>query len=536
MNLLQALALCGLVALVYWPVQYAGFIWDDDAHLTSNPTIAGPLGLKDIWTPRAADIAPLTRSTFWVEHAIWGFAPQPYHLFTLALHAACTVLLWQLLRRFRVPGAWVAALLWAIHPVQVESVAWVAEMKNTESAFFLLLSILCYISWLRWQSGDTTSARRSRLVRYSGTLFFAVLAMTAKSSTVILPPILLLCAWWHDEQWDRKIAIRRMTSVIPVFLMSLIVSAQSIWSTHALMQTDPDPQPVRSLAERLIGAGDAFWFYLGKLVWPYPQEIIYPYARIDAGVWPEYLPALAAIALMLIVLLKRRQLRPLYLAAAWFTFCLLPVLGLLDHYELRYALVFDHFQYLAAMGPLALAGIALAWLPDLLTRFTVSGRKWLRVVFCTLVLSISGLRSWQRAWVFQNEETLWTDTLARNPDSWAAHNNLGNALFEQGRLGEAIEQYQAALDLHSGNVKALANLGLALSAEGRQNESLAYLRRAVELGPSSAVARNSLGLTLSRLGRYQDAIAEFETALRLDPGYANARANMAKTEAILSSR
>ena len=187
-----------LVLLAYTPVWNAGFVWDDGVMLTANPCIVGPLGLKEIWTTSAADICPLVITTFWVEHALWGLAPLPYHLANIVMHGACAVALWRVLRSLRVPGAWLGAALWALHPVQVESVAWITEMKNTESCLFFLLSIFFFVKWL---NARDLNGRNRGAWYYALSLLFAALAMAGKSSTVILPVVLCLCAWWIEGRW-----------------------------------------------------------------------------------------------------------------------------------------------------------------------------------------------------------------------------------------------------------------------------------------------------------------------------------------------
>ncbi len=310
------------VILTYTPVWQAGFIWDDDAHLTANPCIVGPLGLKEIWTTSAADICPLTLTTFWVEHALWGLGPLPYHLVNVLMHGACAVLLWRVLRSLRVQGAWLGAALWALHPVGVESVAWITEMKNTESGLFFLLSILFFVRWLRSRDLD---GRTGVGWNYTLTLIFAALAMASKSSTVILPVVLCLCAWWMEGRWRW----RNVARVLPIFLMSIAASALSIWTQGlALAQAVTDPQWVRTWPERLATAGDAVWFYLGKLLWPHPLITIYPRWQIDTTQWVSYLPLLAVIVILSIFWLKRELWsRACFFAFAYFIAALLPVLG-----------------------------------------------------------------------------------------------------------------------------------------------------------------------------------------------------------------
>ncbi len=205
-----ALVLLAAVFLAYTPVWRAGFIWDDDMHVTANPVIVGPLGLKEIWTTNHARICPLALTTFWFEHALWGLAPLPYHLVNVLVHGLGAVVLWRVLRQLQIPGAWFGAALWALHPVQVETVAWITELKNTQSCLFYLLSILFFVKWLR--AGKTGGNWP-----YALTLLFAAMAMASKSSTVILPLVLCLCAWWVEGRWQW----RRLIAIAPIFLMSV---------------------------------------------------------------------------------------------------------------------------------------------------------------------------------------------------------------------------------------------------------------------------------------------------------------------------
>jgi protein O-mannosyl-transferase len=348
-----------LVILAYTPVWRAGFIWDDDTMLTANPCIVGPLGLKEIWTTNAADICPLTITTFWLEHGLWGLAPLPYHLVNVLLHGACAVLLWRVLRSLGVQGAWLGAALWALHPVQVESVAWITEMKNTESGLFFLLSILFFVKWLRIK--EIKNGRTGNEWNYALCFLFAALAMASKSSTVVLPVVLCLCAWWIQGRWQWRNAVR----VIPGFLMSIAASALSVWTQRLQLAAATDSQWARTWPQRFAAAGDAFWFYLGKLLWPHPLIAIYPRWQTDGGQWTSYLPLVTAILLISgLWLLGAKsnvaEWRAGFFAFAYFAVALLPVLGLIDNYVFSYSLVFDHFQYLASMGPLALAGTGLA--------------------------------------------------------------------------------------------------------------------------------------------------------------------------------
>jgi tetratricopeptide (TPR) repeat protein len=504
---LWGLLLLGIVVLIYQPVWYAGFIWDDDLMVTANPVIVGPLGLKEIWTTSAADIGPLTLTTFWLEHALWGLAPLPYHLVNVFLHGACAILLWRVLRSLQVSSAWLGAALWAFHPVQVESAAWIAETKNTQSGLFFLLAILFFSKGL------------GKGWNYGLGLIFAALAMASKSSTVILPVVLCLCAWWREDRWRW----RNLVKVGPIFLMSIAAGIVSIWTQRLYLAADPHPQWVQSWPERVAMAGDAIWFYLGKLAWPHPLIMVYPRWPIAAGEWFSYLPLAAVLAALFVFWLRRESwARPWFFVFAYFLVALLPVLGLVDNPIFRYSPVFDHFQYLASMGPLALAGAGMIqW-----TNFALPARRWLPSALGGGVLFILAATSWQRCWAYQSQETLWADTLARNPTGWVAYNNLGFALQKKGRPDEAIPQYQKVLEIDPVNAEARNNLGLALFQEGQVDESIDQYRKALEINPSYAEAHNNLGSALSKKGQVDEGIDEYRKALGINPNHLGALNNL----------
>jgi tetratricopeptide (TPR) repeat protein len=576
--------------LAYLPVWYAGFIWDDDVVITGNPVIVGPLGLKEIWTTRAADICPLVLTSFWAEHAVWGLDPLPFHLLNLALHAACGVLLWRVLLALRVPGAWFGAALWALHPVQVETAAWITEMKNTQSGVFYLLAILFFIRGLEIKP---EAGGKSPVGVYAAMFVCAVAAMASKSSTIVLPIVLGLCGWWVEGRWRW----RNLAVLAPLALLATIPVAVTLWTQKMTGQGPENAQWVRSFPERLATAGDAIWFYLGKLVWPHPLIFVYPRWRIDAGSWVSYLPLVAVVVVVAWLWLKRdTAARPWFFAFAYFIAALLPVIGLVDGYFWRYSLVGDHFQYLASMGPLALVGAGLTRLVDL-----VVGENFrLRARMAAGILLVLGVLSWQRAWAYQDLETLWSDTVTSDPKSWMAFNNLGNVYLDKNELDLARANYEKALAINPQEVNALSNLGIIYARENRLDEAIAefqaalairpgfsrpmnnlaaalyaqghvdaaldeYLKteavnpyfpqihynlgrlfrekgqldaargeyeRALQIEPDNAPAMNELGLVLLAQGHRDEAIAQFQQALRLMPGDAGVLKNLADAQAL----
>ena len=507
-----------LTLAAYLPALRGGFIWDDNDHLTENPCVVGPLGLKDIWTTESARICPLVQTTFWLEYRLWGLEPWPYHLVNILLHAASGVVLWRLLRKFpangapdapRLPsaGAWLGAALWALHPVQVESVAWITELKNTQSGMFYLLAMLFFVKWLRAEN-----PARGAEKNYVFAVTFAALAMASKSSTVILPFVLGLCAWWLGGRAMATPGWGIVARLSPFFFLSVASSALAIWTQR--LEGAAGAEWARSGAERIATAGDVVWFYLGKLAWPQPLIFIYPRWQIDPAKVASYAGTLAVAALLGFLWWKRKQPRvqPLFVAFAYFLIALLPILGLVNHFFLIYSLVADHFQYLASIGPLALAGLVL-WRGFDFVKFEP---RMLRYAASALLLAVVVTMSRSHVRVFHDSETLWRDTLPKNPDSWMAENNLGLLMHQRGNFAEEKLHYERSLRLNPGNFDALASLGGILVEEGRVDEALNYLQRALQLQPRYKPAQKNYAAALYTQGRYDEAITLLQALLRQD--------------------
>ena len=502
------LLLAAVTIVAYLPALRGGFLWDDDDHATNNPCVVGPLGFKEIWTTRAARICPLVISSFRVQHALWGLHPLPYHLFTILMHAGAAVVLWRVLTRLKVPGAWLGAALWALHPVQVESVAWVTELKNTQSGLFYMLTGLFFVrARLAEQAREGKGARRNDWPA----LGFGALAMASKSSTIILPLVLGLCAWWIERGWRWKNVLR----LAPYVALSALSSGLSIWTQR--LEGAADPEWARDWPERVITAGKVVWFYLGKLFWPQPLIFIYPKWENAAGQVMAYLPLALGVGVLVILWFGRERWgRGAFLAFGYYVVALLPVLGLIDHYFLRYSFVGDHFQYLASIGPLALVG-AVLW--RVFER--VGGRNgFIGPAACGLVLGGLGILSWRHEVAFRDDETLWQDTLAKNPDCWLAHNNLGAAFLNRGQLDGATRQFEEAVRLKPDFVEAQNNLGMVLYKKGQMDAAVRQFQKTLRLKPNYALTHYNLANVLCEKGQMEEAIRQFEEALRLKPDYA----------------
>jgi tetratricopeptide (TPR) repeat protein len=520
--------LIAFVFIAYAPVFHAGFVWDDESHLTQNPCVVGPLGLKEIWTSTRAVYYPLVLTTFWALHKFVGLLPFPYHMLNVLIHAASAVLLWRVLRQLGVSGAWLGAALWALHPVMVQSVAWVTELKNTQSCLFYLLSASFFLNWE--EQARITRVAHIKSMMFGLSLACFVLATLSKPSVVMLPVVLALCLWWRRG----RIGWQDAVPLAPFLVISALASAWTIWEQkfHAAAV---GPEWAQTWPERLIIAGRAIWFYLAKLFWPDPLIFIYPRWEIHPSQLMAYVPLLAAVVgLILLWLSPGKAVRAVFFATAYYVISLFPVLGFFSVYFFRYSFVSDHFQYLASIGPLALAGaavtegwslLAIAALPD-------RGAVFLRLGLCSVLLLLLSTLTWQQSAIYHDLITLYTRTLAKNPACWMAHYNLGITLQNHGETDQAIAHYLQAIALRPGYVEAHYNLGRLLAEKGEVNDAIYHYEAALAINPADAEAHNNLGATLFQAGRVDDAIAHYQKAMAVRPDYADASCNLA--DALLS--
>jgi Flp pilus assembly protein TadD len=492
-----ALLIAALVGIVYWPALRGQFVWDDAVLVAKNPLATGELGLRSIWFQ--TDF-PLSLVAFRVQWLLWGNRPAGYHAVNLLLHAMNSVLLWRLLRRLAIPGAWLASVLFAVHPVCVASAAWISEQKNTLSMVFYLLSIQWYLIFEDAQdSGPGMRATRW----YWLSLGAFLVALFSKTSTVMLPVVLLGCAWWRRGRMTRHDFLRTG----PFFVLALVFGCLTIWfQAHQAINTDT--VQTEGFWGRLAGAGEAFWFYLGKGVLPVKLNLIYPRWQIDSTAAVSYVPTLLAGALFALCWRYRGGWgRPALFGLGCFAVTLFPVLGFFDMSFLMLSRVSDHFEYL----PLAsLAGLFAAALHRLLAP------RHLRVAGIAVVLALSAL-TFQRARVFAAGETLWRDTLEKNPKAWAAQNNLGCVLAEQGKYDQAIDCFRASLRLNPRGAIARCNLGKALYPRGRPAEADVQFKTALKLKPGSAEIREAYASFLWAHGNLREAASQLRSAVQLRP-------------------
>ena len=503
--MLLGLLLATLAA--YHPAWRGRMLWDDDRHITRSD-LRPAEGLWRIWFDLGAtqQYYPVTHSAFWLLHRLWGDAMLGYHLVNIILHALAAFLVAVILRRLGVPGAWLAAVIFALHPIQVESVACISELKNTLSGVLYLVAVLAYLHF------DKTRQKRI----YALALALFVLALLSKTVTATLPAALLVIFWWQRGHLSGR---RDVAPLMPWFvigaaggLLTALVERTLIGAQGAEFQF--------TLIERGLIAGRVVCFYLGKLFWPANLTFIYPRWQISQGVWWQYLYPLV-VAVLLAALWRMRSRAPL---AAMLFFCgtLFPALGFFNVYPFRYSFVADHFQYLASIGIIALFTAGLA---SLLRRWSFQPKPAAAVMTVVLGGALA-FPTWSQSRQYANAETLYRVTISRNPSCWMAYNNLGNALQARGQVEKALAQYQEALRLKPDYAEAHNNLGDALQGLGRLDEAITQYQAALRLKPDFGGAYYNLGNALQGQGRLEEAAAQYREALRHEPGSAEAQGNL----------
>src|SRR5437016_3382514 len=575
---LFALALIAITALAYLPAWNGKLIWDDNRHIT-QPALRSWQGLADIWTRVGAtqQYYPLVHSFFWIEQKLWGDSVVGYHLVNILLHSLGAVVLLQILQRLEIPGAWLAAALFALHPVQVESVAWISELKNTLSGLLFLSAAFTYLKF------DETRSRGF----YAAAFGLFVAALLCKTVIAPLPAVLLVVFWWKRGRIFRN---RDVTPLLPFFAAGIGAGLFTAWVERNFVGAAGNTFQL-SILQRCLIAGRDFWFYLFKLLWPDKLTFIYPRWQISAAVWWQYIFPLALILLLALAWKLKSIFRAPLAATLIFLGLLFPALGFINVYPFIYSFVADHFQYLACVGPLTLIGASVT---IAVNSFVPKPAIFRPLLYTILLLTLASL-TWGQSRQYANVETLWRTTIARNPECWMAHSNLGlllsqrddvdegithfekvlqirptepggysnlgNALLRKGLVDEAMAQFQTAVMISPNDADAQINLGAALLEEGRVDEGIEYFTKVLEKYPRHALAHNDLGnallqkgdidgaireyqktldlpfdhgdshynigQALRQKGQVEDAIAEYRKALELQPDHANAHNNLA---------
>ncbi len=529
---LFSLALIVATAVAYLPAWNGKPIWDDNAHIT-QPELRSWHGLVEVWTQVGAtqQYYPLVHSVFWIEQKLWGDSVLGYHLVNIFLHGFAAIVLLQILLRLKVPGAWLAAGLFALHPVQVESVAWISEIKNTLSGLFFFCSILAYLNF---------DQNRSR-VAYFGSLALFLFGLMCKTAIAPLPAIILAVLWWRRGQLRLRDDV---VPSLPFFGLGIGAGLFTAWVERNFVGAHGTAFQLSILQRCLIAARD-FWFYLFKLLWPVKLTFIYPRWQISGAIWWQYLFPLTLILLLALIWRLRKKNRGPLAAVLVFLGLLFPALGFINVYPFIYSFVADHFQYLACVGPLTLFAAGMTMALDSIA----PGKVLLRPTISFFLLLTLGALSWRQCRDYRDIETLWRTTIARNPDCWMAysnlgsflsahgdaneaiadfrkaleiwpnqskdHNNLGKALVQKGRIAEAMDHFQTALRISPDDPDTESNIGAASLQQGDADEAISHLRRAVEKWPRHAQGHINLGNALLQNREIDAAIAEYEKTLAL---------------------
>jgi len=504
----KAAALVVVVLVAYLPAVPGDFIWDDDAYVSQNAVLTGENGLWRIWTELGAtpQYYPLVFTTFWIEYRLWGLEPQGYHLVNILLHGLSAVVLWRILSYLRIPAAWFAAALFALHPVHVESVAWITERKNTLSALFYLLAACAYLHWRPPGGADSTARRKAWLYVMSLILFAA--ALLSKTVTASLPAALLLILWWRRGRVTR----RELVALLPVFLLGLVLGLVTKWMETHYVGTKHVPWDL-SFFDRILIAGRTVWFYVAKLAWPRDLTFIYPRWDIDTGVWWQFLyPVAAAAAVGALWTARKRFGRGPLVAVLYFLVTLFPALGFVDVYPMRFSFVADHFQYLASLGILVIAAAGFWHLT-----VTFGKQLWSYYAGGSVVLFLLGILTWNQSQVYRDLDTLWNDTNRKNPNSQLVHTSLGIRAMEQGRDQEARVHLKTAIDLDPDFESAHLALGIVLAEQGDVDEAVRHLKKTLDMDPRSAKAHYRLARIYRQQKKHREALLHYRNASRIAP-------------------
>jgi protein O-mannosyl-transferase len=508
--LIFAVVLSAVTIFAYRPAWHGGFLWDDDAYIINNQLLTAADGWQRIWfsLDSPSQYFPLTYSTFRIGHALWGLNTTGYHWVNLLLHVGNALLVWVVLARLRVPGSWLAAAIFALHPVQVESVAWITELKNVLMGFFFLLTLLTWIAFVDERT-------RRPWIFYCLALIFYVLALSAKATACTLPAALFLILWLQKN----PITMRRLIQIVPFVVLGIGMGLLAVWWERYHQGTNRAVFTFLSPIERILVASRAIWFYLSKIFWPSNLTFIYPRWNISPADVLDYIWLLAGLAACAgIYFLSRYIGRSVEVAGAFFVVTLSPVLGFIMLFTFRYTFVADHYQYLACIGPIALASAGIVSLSGKFAQY-----RAVIVSAALLVVVNLGMLTWRQAATYSDIETLWRTTLARNPECWMAHTNLGLVLLQKGKIDDGIAHYRSALRMQPDSWDAEYNLGAALLGKGQADEAILHCERAVSMRPTDPDARVCLGDALVQKGRIDEAITHYQKAMMLHPDHFLAR-------------
>ncbi|MBL4700272.1 MAG: glycosyltransferase family 39 protein [Phycisphaeraceae bacterium] len=480
-----------LTLFAYSRAMTCGYIWDDDFYVTNNPVLTEDFsGLSDAWLKPGAtpQYYPLVFTTFWVEHQIWGLWAGGYHFTNVLLHGLAAILLCQVLLKigFSRWPAMLAAILFAIHPVHVESVAWITERKNVLSGVCYLAAAWCYLNF--------DDKRQARM--WLGALVLFVFALLSKTVTSTLPAALLLYIWFKRG----KITVKDFLPTLPFWIIGMGMGLMTLYMEKTHVGASGSEWELNAL-ERVLLASRAITFYAGKLVWPSQLIFTYPKWQIDLSSWWQWTFPLGVMMFLGWEIARSIQLKHRGRTFALLFFCgtLFPALGFFDVFPFTYSYVADHFQYLASIGLIVLIAIALSRYP---------------IIALSVVLVFTAL-TWNQVGSYKNARTLWDDTITKNPNAWMAHTNLGVIHITEGDEPAAITSFQKALSIKPNYAEALANMGAIAMLHKKYPEAQQWFQKALDSRANFYRAHLNMALVLTKLGEPQKALTHYSIALTI---------------------
>lgn len=519
-----AICLFSVIICAYLPAMRAGYVWDDDDYVYQNSNIPAADGLWHIWfTSDNPQYYPLVFTTYWLEYRLWDWHPAGYHITNILLHALNAFLVWRVLLQLRIRGAFWIALIFGLHTVHVESVAWITERKNVLSGCFYLCALLAFLRW------EQDPRRRW----YSMSLGCFLLGLFAKTVICTLPAALLIIRWMRFRPLDRRF----LASLIPFVLLGAVMGTVTALFEHYFVIYGADDQHWKlSVAERMIVAGRALWFYAGKLLWPCPLVFNYPRWSISAGdVWQWLWPASAAIVGAGVLIWHARVGRRVAAGLWYMVITVAPALGFVNVAPMRFSFAADHFQYLSSIGLIAVmvgCGRRLSEWVILCggTRGTAGSRAVMNSIAGAVTCLVLGVLTFQRCFAYENAATLWRDTVRHNPTSWLARINLGVWLREQGEATEAAEHFRFVIDHGPAwpepQAAAHTNLGHLARQQAAWDLSIRHYREALAWMPRKEEALFSLALAQYAAGRFGEAIDAYTQYLGRNPADGLAHFNL----------
>jgi protein O-mannosyl-transferase len=507
------LVLAAITFAVFGQTVGFGFVnFDDGSYVYYNAQTAGGLSWKGLaWVFTHADCGsyhPLTMLSLMGDYQLHGLHAGGYHLTNVLLHTATVILLFLVLRQMTGalwPGAFVAAVF-AIHPLRVESVAWVAERKDVLSGLFFMLTIAAYARFARNLKSQISNFK----FYYAATLFLFAVGLLCKPMLVTLPLVLLLLDYWPLRRAESAGSL--VLEKLPLLALSAAAIVATLWAQNEAAAIHSDG--AYSLSNRLGNAVASCLVYLGQMVWPARLAVLYPFPHHGAPAWKVALAGTLLAGFSATAWAARRTQPWLLVGWVWYLVMLLPVAGIIQAGTQAHA---DRYTYLPQIG----IYVAVTWLVAQwqLNRMVVGG-------LMTAVIAGSMFCAWKQASYWRDSQTLWAHTLACTADNEVAQYSLGNALLQNGEVDEAIAHFQTALQINPDNAETHYNLANALAQRGREDEAIIHYQRALQIDPDCVQAHVNYGGLLLQRGKVDEAIAHFQKTLDIKPDFAPAHDNL----------